>query len=332
MWSIISKLSISMFHLLWYYQTSGKILANNQVEILSGGHPEFLRGLAMLIIFKRLSLCLIALIELSCSSSQYVRQSYQMEPFSDRPRIFYGEKGDSCESSRASSENCEELTLEELNQIQQFISDRTQNDIWFIRVPLMTTQGNRSNLWVYLAPDITNTRLRSGWAYTITAWSTSIGPYVSEPWRYAQISLLGKEFSPILETPEVHDLPFQYPAKIVDGSKQRSGHMSQKELIRIIDYTRNSNIYFEYGDRKEVTKEQLSDGRTRTRIQVLTPRPEKMAKVAISQPVISIRKGKDEIRVSFGFHHNGLFGRGSTVWLKVTKEGYEIIKWGEWVS
>lgn len=283
-------------------------------------------------IFKRSSLFLIVLTGLSCSNSQYVRQRCHLEPFSERPRIFYGEKGDSCESSRVSSENCEELTSEELKQIQKLISERTQEPIWFVRVPLMSSQGNRSQLWIYLAPDIANTRLRSGWAYDVTAWSASIGPYVSEPWRYVQVSFPGEEFNPILETPEVRDLPLPYPVKSVDGTGRRRGRMSEKELISIVDYVRNPDVYVKFGDRKKVTKEQLPGGGTRTRTWLLTPGWEKMAKVAVLQPVIGIRKDADEIIVSFGFQHSGLFGRGSTVCLKATKEGYEIIKWSEWVS
>ena len=288
--------------------------------------------MAMHKIFKMLSLCLIVLMGLSCSSSQSVHQSYHMEPFGDRPRIFYGEKGDSCESSRASSENCEELTPEELNQIQQLVSERTQKPIWFVRVPLMSSQGNRRQLWIFLAPDIANTRLRSGWAYKITAWSTSIGPDVSEPWRYVQVSLQGKEFSSILETPEVCDLPFPYPAKSVDDSGRRHGRLSQKELIGIMDYVRNPDMYLQFGDHRVVSKEQLPGGGIRTQTWSLIPRSVKMAEVAVSQPVISIRKSAGEITVSFGFQHDGLFGRGTTVWLQRTKQDYEIIKWSAWVS
>ena len=291
-----------------------------------------MRAWAMHKIFKKLGLCLITLIGLSCSSSQSVHQSYRMEPFADRPRIFYGEKGDSCESRYTSYENCEELTPEELKQIQQLISERTQEPIWFVRVPLKSTKRYRKQLWIYLAPDIANSRLRSGWAYKITGWSTSIEPYVSEPWRYAQVSLPGTEFSLVLATPEVCDLPFPYPAKRVDGSGRRHGRMSQKELIRIIDFVRNPDVYVEFGDRKKVTREQLPSGGTRTRISRLIPRWEKMAEVAVSQPVINIRKCAGEITVSFGFNHDGLFGRGSTIWLRKAKQGYEIIKWTSWVS
>lgn len=255
-----------------------------------------------------------------------------MEPFGDRPRIFYGERGDSCESSYPSSDNCEELSPEELNQIQTLISERTKKPIWFVRVPLASSQRYRSQLWVYLPPDTANTRLRSGWAYTIDSLHTSRKSYLSPPWRYVQVSLPDKMFDPVLETPEVCDLPFPYPSRGVDGSEGRREHLSQEELISIVDYGRKPDVYLEFEDHRVVSSEHLPGGGTRYRTFLLIPPGETMAEIAVSQPVIGIRKDADETTVTFGFVHHGLFARGYSVRMRMTEQGYKLIGWNCWVS
>jgi len=170
------------------------------------------------------------------------------------------------------------------------ISERTRNPIWFVRVPLASSQCYRSQLWVYLAPDIANTRLRSGWAYTIYTLHTPREPYVSPPWRYVQVSLPDKAYGPVLGTPEVCDLPFPYPKQSVEDSEHGRDRLPQEELITLMDYVRKPDVYLEFEDRRVVSSERLPGGGIISRTFLLIPPREKMAEITVSKPVIRIRK------------------------------------------
>ena len=281
--------------------------------------------------FDILGLCLLAMMGLSCSSNQNIKESYSIESFTDKPRVFYGVTGNPSESN-SRSENCERLSTEELGRIQTSISELTHEPIWFVRVPLMSSPRSRSQLWVYLAPDIANTRFRSGWAYTLRTLHRSKGPFVSPPWRYVQVSLPNKVFDPNLETPEVHDLPFPYPPRDRTHSENKHNLLSQEDIIKVMDYVRKPDVYHEFEDRKILSKESLPGGGTKYRAKFFIPRREKIAELVISKPVVSIRKSGDEITVTFGFVHNGLFARCYSLRLRVTEHGYEIVNWNVWVS
>jgi len=281
--------------------------------------------------FYILVLCVLALMGLSCSSNQNVKGSYSMESFTDNPRVFYGATGDPSESD-SRSENCERFSSEELGRIQTSISELTQEPIWFVRVPLASSQRHRGQLWVYLVPDIANTRFRSGWAYTIGRLHSSKGPTVSQPWRYVQVSLPDKVFDPNLETPEVHDLPFPYPPRDRINTKNEPDLLSQEDLIRLMDYVRKPEVYLELKDRRTISKENPPAGEARISSRTRKPWREHLAETILSQPVVGVRKNGDEITLTLGFVHNGLFARCYEVKVRVTEQGYQYITFGMFVS
>lgn len=283
--------------------------------------------------FEIMGLCLLALMGLSCSSNQNIKESYSMEPFRERPKVFYGETGDPCESdSDYRVENCERLSSEELNRIQTSISELTQESIWFVRVPLSSSQRYRSQLWVYMAPDIANTRFRSGLAFTIRSLHSSRGPFVSPPWRYVQVSLPEEVFHSTLETPEVCDLPFLYPPRDRISSENKRDLLSEEDLVSLMDYVRKPEVYLELGEYKKASKKQLpgQGGINRTRSR--KPWRERLAEMIVSRPVVGIREDGDEITVILGFVHNGLFARCCEVKVRVTEQGYQYITIGMFVS
>ena len=251
---------------------------------------------------------------LSCISNKSTQPNYQMEPFTDSPRVFYGETGAPTKGEYRTV-TCERLSQEELDKIQTLVAERTQKFIWFVRVPLSSSQGYWGQLWVYLAPDIANVRYRSGLAYTIGMLSSSRDSYVSEPWQYIQVSLPDKEFDSILGTPEVYDLPYQYPSPNRRGSENRQEILTQEEFVTLLDYVRNPDVFFEF-EGPEIHPV-LSSIRAR----------ENMAQTVVSQPLVSIYKIAVEVRVTFGFVHNGLYARCTTITLKITEQGYEIVRW-----
>jgi hypothetical protein len=281
--------------------------------------------------FEIMGLCLLALMGLSCSSNQNIKESYSMEPFGDRLRVFYGETGDPCESA-SRPENCERLLSEELNRIQTSISELTQEPIWFVRVPLTSSQRSRSQLWVYLAPDIANTRFRSGLAYTIRRLNSSKGPSVSSPWRYVQVSLPEEVFDSTLETPEVYDLPFPYPPRDRISSEKKRDLLSEEDLVSLMDYVRKPEVYLELGEYKKVSKKHLPGQEVRSRTRSRKPWREHLAEIIVMRPVVGIREDGDEITVTLGFVHNGLFARCCEVKVRVTEQGYQYITFGTFVS
>jgi len=270
-------------------------------------------------IFKNFGLCLIILLGLSCVSKKTAQPGYRMEPFADSPRIFYGETGEPTKGEHQTSTS-EKLSQEELSRIQSLVAKRTQQSIWFVRVPLSSSQSHRSQLWVYLAPDIVNSRYRSGLAYTISMLSSSRGLYVSEPWRYVQVSLPDKVFDSVLETPGISELPFQYPSQNRRGSENKQEMLTQDELVALLDYVRNPKVYFEFDSMK------INPVLATTYVR------EKIAETVVSQPLISINKVADEVRITFGFVHNGLYAHGTKLTYKITGQGYELIKWGLFVA
>jgi hypothetical protein len=56
-----------------------------------------------------LSLNLFILMTISCTSEHKTKTNFHLESFIDNPRVFYGDKGDPCESSDI-SKNCERLS------------------------------------------------------------------------------------------------------------------------------------------------------------------------------------------------------------------------------
>ncbi|MBN2182473.1 MAG: hypothetical protein JW715_11220 [Sedimentisphaerales bacterium] len=262
--------------------------------------------------FKNFCLCLLVLIGLSCTSNKRLQPNYRVEPFMNSPRIFYGETGNPIKSEYQVG-TCERLSQEELKKIQALVAERTQKSIWFVRVPLSSSQRYRGQLWVYLAPDVANARYRSGLAYTIGMLSSSKGLYVSEPWRYIQVSLPDKVFDSVLETPGISELPFQYPSQNRQGEQDI---FSEKELVELLDYVRNPKVYIDLESMK------INPVLATTYIRG------KIAETVISQPLVSINKVADEVRVTFGFVHNGLYAHCTEVTFKIIEQGYELIKWG----
>jgi len=281
--------------------------------------------------FDMLGLCVLALMELSCSSDQNIKESHSIESFMNKPRVFYGETGDPCESD-SRSENCESLSTKELGQIQTSISELTQESIWFVRVPLASSQRSRRQLWVYLIPDIANTRFRSGWAYTLRNSYWSKGPSVSPPWRYVQVSLPDKVFDPNLETPDVHDLPFQYPPRDRKNTENEPDFLSQEDIIRLMDYVRKPEVYLELKKRKTIPKEHPPAGEARISSRTRRTWREDLAEKIVSLPIVSIRKKNDEITITLGFVHNGLFARRYIVKVRATEQGFQYITFSMFIS
>lgn len=282
--------------------------------------------------FNILSMCLLALMGFSCPPRRDSQESYHLEAFRDEPKVFYGETGDPCESDSGST-RCESLSAEELAQILSLVSAKTQESLWFVRVPLSSSRSYRNQVWAYLAPDVANTRLRSGLAYTIVGLGASHAePHVSSPWPYVQVSLPGKLFGRSLDTPHVCDLPFPYPSRHTSGSARGQDLLSKEELVKIMDYVRDPCLYLEFEDRKEISVERLPSGFIRSRHRVLFPGREKMAEIVVSQPVVDVRTGVGEVTVTFGFVHNGLFAHCYSVKLRVTGERYELTKWSFVIS
>ena len=284
--------------------------------------------------FKIFSLCLLTLAGLSCLSNQNTQDSHLLKPFLDQPRVFYGTTGDPV-ARKPRSDYCDELSLEELNQIQTLISERTQQSIWFVRVPLSSSRDHRGQLWVYLAPDIANARYRSGLAYTIGLFKSRSGQWrvsTSPQWRYVQVSLPDKEFGPVLETPEVFDLPFRYPSQNQRGSESEQDLLSEKELVDLLNYVRNPDMYLEFEGPNTNSEESLADRVEKHRNLWLLRQCKEMVEIVVSQPVVSIRKGAGDVTVTFGFIHNGLYARCYSVKLRITEQGYELIDLSFWIS
>jgi hypothetical protein len=196
----------------------------------------------------------------------------------------------------------------------------------------MSSQRFRNQIWVYLTPDKTNGRYRSGVAYTLQISKTLNDQYVSNPWQYIQILLPNENFDNVLQIPKVGKLPFQYPSQSKDGSQSNENLLSQKEIINILDFVRDPNTYLTIEDLKVISREELPNGATISKIWALFPQREKMAEIVISQPVISIRDNTGEITITFGFIHNGLYARCYNVKLRRNEKKYEIIEWTSWIS
>jgi hypothetical protein len=263
-----------------------------------------------------LSFNILLLISLSCTFEHKTKINYRLESFTGNSRVFYGETGDPCESDSI-SKNCERLSTEEVNQIQNLISERTQTPIWFVRVPLMSSEGHRSQLWLYLVPDVADNRYRSGLAYTIQLSKSLKEQYVSEPWRYVQVSLPNETFDNLLETPKVYDLPFPYPSLNKDGSQSKQNLLSQKELIDILDYVRDPNTYINL---------KSTSGR------ILFPPSDIIFKIITLQPIVGFNRDADEITVTLGFVHNGLFARCLSIKLKRNGKDYKLIEQSLWIA
>ena len=279
-------------------------------------------------------LCLLIFCGFSYSTNQNDQQSYQLEPFIENPRVFYGETGYPTEDE-SYSKTCESLSLEEINIIQKLVSEKTQKPIWFVRIPLSSSKDHRNQLWVYLAPDVMNTRYRSGQAYTIEIYKfkeTDVRTITDPSWQYIQVSLPNKEFGSLLETPKVHDLPFRYPPQKINDDENEQEILTKEEIIHLIDYIRDPNSYLKFKNYDVISREPLPGGGVRTKISSRYPRPDEMSEHVMTKPLVSINKYSDEIIVNFGFIHHGLYARCTRITLKVTKDGYEIIDWGMWIS
>ena len=281
-------------------------------------------------------LCAICLPYFSFAAEQTSEKKYELEPFVENPRVFYGEIGKPTKAdSRA--ETCEELTSDEIKLIQDCISEITKKPIWFVRLPLMSSPCTRISIKVYLAPDFMNTRFRSGQLYLLNIEGKE-KPVIRFEAKfslpYIQVSLPGEEFSQKLGTPKVCELPFQYPSPIISGSKTEYEDMTQEEIINVLDYLHDPNTYpHSEKEQRKVEERTLEDG-TKKRDIVYIPAKQVIYEKIHSQPVESIKKEKDtgQIIATLGFVHNGLFARCTTYTLKKTEQGYEIIKSMSWIS
>ncbi len=281
-------------------------------------------------------LCAICLPYFSFAAEQTSEKKYELEPFIENPRVFYGETGKPTKTD-SRVETCEKLTSDEIKLIQNYISEITQKPIWFVRLPLMSSQGTRSSVKVYLAPDFMNTRFRSGQMYLLNIGGKAkpvirLEAKFSLP--YLQVSLPGEEFNQKLGTPKVYELPFRYPSPIISGNKTEYEDMTQEEIINVLDYLHDPNTYpHSEKEQRKVEERTLEDG-TKKREIVHIPAKQVIYELIHSQPVESIEKEKDtgQIIVTLGFVHNGLFAQCTTYRLKKTEQGYEIIKSMQWIS
>jgi hypothetical protein len=139
-------------------------------------------------------------------------------------------------------------------------------------------------------------------------------------------------FDPNLETPEVHNLPFPYPPRDRTNTENEPDLLSQEDLIRLMDYVRKPEVYLELKNRKTIPKEHPPAGEARSRTRPRRPWREDLAEKIVSLPVVGIRKKSDEITVSLGFVHNGLFARGYIVKVRATEQGYQYITFGMFLS
>ena len=283
----------------------------------------------MRVLCGRFFLYLICLFLFSCS--QYKSTRYKLESFVDNPRVFYGETGFPIENEIPVA-TCESLSLEEINLIQNKISELTDKPIWFARVPIYSSQSSREKIWVFLAPDIMKNRYRSGSVYIIQINDDKNGELranVSLTSQYIQIPLPGKEFSNILETPQVCDLPIQYPYLRANDNITKEEVLSEKELIDLLDYVRNPESYSDFLDYKTYyqTHDRISDD-----ISFFTPRPGTMSEIVITTPITSIGIIAGEYFIDFGFVHSFGASHGVQVKIQKTEIGYRIIEWGRWIS
>ena len=274
-------------------------------------------------------LYLLCLLLFSCSHNRSVQ--YKLESFVENPKVFYGENGFPTENT-SPSQICESLSLEEIRLVQNKISEVTDKPIWFARVPLYSSQGSREQIWVYLAPDVMNTRYRLGEVYTINMMrvlSNVLRVRVSPPSQYIQVSLPGKKFSNILEMPQVYDLPIPYPYQKANENVIRDKVLSEKELISLLDYVRNPESYSDFLDLRTYyqTHDTISDD-----ISFFNPQPDVMSEIVITKPVMGIGLISGEYRVNFGFAHSYGASHGVQVKIKKTENGYRIIEWEMWIT
>ena len=276
-------------------------------------------------------LSLLCIYNFSCSINKNIEQGYNLQPFVENPRVFYGETGFPNENELP-TQTCESLSLEEIYLIQNKVSEVTDKPVWFARVPMYSSQGKREQIWVYLAPDIMKDRYRSGSTYIIQINDDKYGELrakISSPSQYIQVSLPGKKFSNILETPQACDLPIQYPYQRANENVVMDKVLSEKDLIGLLDYVRNPESYSAFADYKTYyqTHDTISDD-----ISFFTPRPVVMSEIVITKPVMSIEVISDEYKVWLGFAHSYGASHGVQVKIKKTENGYRIIEWGYWIS
>ncbi len=224
-------------------------------------------------------------------------------PPSQQPLVFYDENGDPSESTPA-------LTEREFGEITAWVATQTSDPIWLIRVKpsFSNGKGERAGVDVYLVPDETTPRLRTGRAYSVPLFERWMGS--ASPWKYVQVAIGGQDFDERHIKPSLIDMPIRW-SEVVASESRMSSLVSKEELIRIVDFVRQPSNY-----QDSIVRATRAAGR---------PGPHEL-------PILEIHRKGERIRVTSGFQHSGLWGRGWMIEVECTSSGYEVKSCGMWMS
>jgi hypothetical protein len=217
-----------------------------------------------------------------------------------QPFVFYDETGDPSERTPALSEN-------ELREILDWVAIQTSDPVWLIRV--RPSVGKiRNDMVAYLVPDEATPRIRVGRAYNIPKSKERAESH--SPWQYAQVSLAGHSFGAQLTRPSVKEMPFYFP-KIVNPSSRERVPMPEQEIVSILDFVRHRS--------NGIPIVGALLGHT------IGPKGPNL-------PVVGITQSSEGLEVQLGFVHGPLWGHGVIIRIKTTKNGYQVVDWGNWIS